>query len=193
MTTPELYPLSVNSLLSACNQKSSRDPVVSMTEEDVRKALDTLEALELVSTSRDGRVPRFEHRIRTVLQLRRDETALLGLLLLRGPQTSGELRARSDRMFQFDDPAQVQGALERLAARPDPLVVALLRSPGSREGRWTHLLGKVAAADTRIKPEQRTAPDVAMLLERIEALEDRGPKAGSVTAAFSCRTDSLAV
>lgn len=117
MTTPDAYPLSLNALVAAANQRSSRDPVTDLTEDEVRSALDVLEAHELVNGTRGSRVPRYEHRIRTVLALRRDETAVLCLLLLRGPQTAGELRGRSDRMFQFDDLAAVQATLDRMAAR----------------------------------------------------------------------------
>ncbi len=174
MTTPELYPLSLNALLHACNQKSSREPVLQLSEDEVRAGLDALEALELVSVSREGRVARFEHRIRTVLQLRRDETAILCLLLLREAQTAGELRARSDRMFPFDDPAQVLAALERLASRPDPLAQALPRSPGSREVRWIDLLGESGAEQEMehraVKPND---DQNAHILQRLAALERR--------------------
>ena len=94
ITTPENYPLSLNALVNACNQKSSRDPVLELTEDEVRQALHTLEDENLISTLHDARVPKYEHRIRTVLNLRRDETAVLCLLMLRGPQTPGELRSR---------------------------------------------------------------------------------------------------
>ena len=152
ITTPENYPLSLNSLLSACNQRSSREPVLDLTEDEVRQAVHSLEDLEIVSPVRDSRVPKYEHRIRTVLNLRRDETAILCLLLLRGPQTPGELRGRADRMFSFDDIAAVQSTLERMANRassaPDgnpshsiALAVQLPRQPGSRESRYAHLLG----------------------------------------------------
>ena len=174
MTTPDAYPLTVNSLLSAANQRSSRDPVMDLTEDDVRTALDTLQALALVSPARDsGRAARFEHRIRTVLNLRRDETAILCLLLLRGPQTPGELRSRSDRMFSFDDLAAVQSALDRLAARPDPLVAALPRAPGSREIRSMHLLGD---PDQRPAAPAFTPPETDQLADlraTIQALEQR--------------------
>ena len=126
IVTPDIYPLSLNALLNAANQRSSREPVTDFTEDQVRDALDVLEANELVAVARDGgRVVKYEHRIRTVLNLRRDETAVLCLLLLRGPQTPGELRSRSDRMFQFDDLAQLQSTLERLAAREQPVVAVL--------------------------------------------------------------------
>src|ERR1700710_473233 len=120
ITTPENYPLSLNALINACNQRSSRDPVLDLDEESVRQALHALEELGLTSPYRDARVTKYEHRIRTVLNLRRDETALLCLLLLRGPQTPGELRSRADRLFTFDDLAAVVAALDRLAARPEP-------------------------------------------------------------------------
>jgi uncharacterized protein len=146
MTTPDAYPLTVNSLIAASNQRSSRDPVMDLTEDEVRTALHKLQDLELVAPARDsGRAPRYEHRIRTVLNLRRDETAVLCLLLLRGPQTPGELRSRSDRMHSFDELASLQSALDRLAARETPLVAVLPRQPGSREARWAHLLGDIPA------------------------------------------------
>ncbi|GGA74352.1 hypothetical protein GCM10011507_27190 [Edaphobacter acidisoli] len=150
IATPENYPLSLNSLINACNQKSSRDPVLSLTEDEVRQALHTLEDLALVAPVHDGRVPKYEHRIRTVLNLRRDETAALCLLMLRGPQTPGEIRSRADRLYTFDDLAAVQATLDRLAARNNgeedpaktgPLTVQLPRQPGSREARYAHLLG----------------------------------------------------
>jgi uncharacterized protein len=156
ITTPENYPLSLNALANACNQRSSRDPVLDLTEEEVRQALHSLEDLSLVTPVRDARVPKYEHRIRTVLNLRRDETAVLCLLMLRGPQTPGELRSRADRLYTFDDLAAVQSTLERLATRPipdatgnpdsagnetGPLTTVLPRQPGSREARYAHLLG----------------------------------------------------
>ncbi len=180
MTTPDLYPLSVNALVAAANQRSSREPVMTLTEDDVRTALDTLSAHELVAQTRDGgRVPRYEHRIRTVLNLRRDETAVLCLLLLRGAQTPGELRSRADRMHSFDDLGAVQSTLDRLAAREQPLAVALPRAPGSREIRTIHLLGDTAAGTP--EPQPAAAPDevsdlrdaVRSLTERVRALEDR--------------------
>lgn len=151
ITTPENYPLSLNALLNACNQRSSRDPVLDLTEEEIRQALHSLEDLALVTPVHDARVPKYEHRIRTVLNLRRDETAVLCLLMLRGPQTPGELRSRADRLYSFDDLAAVQSTLERLAARTTsdeagnqttgPLTTVLPRQPGSREARYAHLLG----------------------------------------------------
>jgi uncharacterized protein YceH (UPF0502 family) len=159
ITTPENYPLSINALVNACNQRSSRDPVLDLTEEEVRQALHSLEDLALVTPVRDSRVPKYEHRIRTVLNLRRDETAVLCLLMLRGPQTPGELRTRADRLYTFDDLAAVQSTLERLANRSafdlnstdvstGPLTTILPRQPGSREARYAQSLGDLPSWET---------------------------------------------
>jgi uncharacterized protein YceH (UPF0502 family) len=177
MTTPDLYPLTVNSLIVASNQRSSRDPVMDLTEDEVRDALGVLEENELVAQARDmGRVPKYEHRIRTVLNLRRDETAVMCLLLLRGAQTPGELRSRADRMHPFDDLSSVQSALDRLAGRETPMVAVLPKAPGSREARWMHLLGDAAApAQSAAAPTGRESMEerVRMLEERVAALEAR--------------------
>jgi uncharacterized protein YceH (UPF0502 family) len=189
ITTPENYPLSLNALVNACNQRSSRDPIVDLDEEQVRQALHTLEELQLATPYRDGRVAKYEHRARTVLNLRRDETAILCLLLLRGPQTPGELRTRADRMFAFDDLASVVSTLERLAARPavdaegsaadasatGPLVVLLARQPGSSVARYAHLLGDLPAAvelGAQLTRQSEIAPAGNGVLEsRIAGLE----------------------
>jgi uncharacterized protein YceH (UPF0502 family) len=178
MVTPDAYPLSLNALVAAANQRSSREPVTDFTEDEVRTALRKLEDKELVAPARDSiRVPKFEHRIRTVLNLRRDETAVICLLLLRGPQTPGELRNRSDRMFVFDDLAQTQATLERLAAREQPLVAALPRLPGSREQRWAHLLGGPVAHAPEENVHRQTAPPAPTAVETLRAsivhLEER--------------------
>jgi hypothetical protein len=149
IVTPENYPLSLNALVNACNQRSSRDPVMDLTDEEVRQALHSLEDLGLTGVVRDSRVAKYEHHIRTVLNLRRDETAVLCLLFLRGPQTPGELRARADRMYSFDGIEGVESTLGRLtvaatngeASVMRPLAVVLPRQPGSREARYAHLLG----------------------------------------------------
>ena len=148
ITTPEYYPLSLNALLAACNQKSSREPVMTISEDEARSALRSLEDAELVSVDHGSRVQRYEHRARTVFQLRRDETAILALLLLRGPQTSGELRSRADRLHAFEDIGAVSSALARMAApaeqRAEPIVVLLPRQPGMKEQRFAHTLGDPA-------------------------------------------------
>jgi hypothetical protein len=187
ITTPENYPLSLNALVNACNQRSSRDPVLDLTEDQVRQALHSLEDLALTTPVRDARVPKYEHRIRTVLNLRRDETAVLCLLMLRGPQTPGELRSRADRLYPFDDLAAVQSTLERLAARAPnevgaetggeatvPLTTILPRQPGSREARYAHLLGappesiSVPSAISSPAPAEAN-PSTLQRLARVEA------------------------
>ena len=196
IVTPESYPLSLNALVNACNQKSSRDPVLELTEDEVRQALHALEDLDLVSTVHDARVPKYEHRIRTVLNLRRDETAVLCLLILRGPQTAGELRSRSERLYTFDDIASVQSTLDRLAARDStadpsatgPLTAPLPRQPGSRETRYAHLLGEPVepAEDGHATPagQETTAQRVARLETELSSLS-------AAIAALAARLDRL--
>jgi len=181
ITTQEQYPLSLNALINACNQKSSREPVMELTERQVFEAVQALDDLSVVTPNRESRVNKYEHRIRTVLQLRRDETALLCLLLLRGPQTPGELRSRSDRLYAFDDLESVQSTLERMAVRPQPLdaaptparsaplVVQMPRQPGSREHRYAHLLAGTPALSAAIaEPPRQGAPSTSRL-EQLEA------------------------
>jgi uncharacterized protein YceH (UPF0502 family) len=182
MTTPEYYPLSLNALVNACNQKSSRDPVMELAEADVRGALFALEELALVRTLADRRVSKFEHRTRDGLNLRRDEFAVVCLLLLRGPQTPAELRARAERLYSFDDVAAVLATLERLAAREEPLTRVMQRQPGAREVRWTQLLtGAVSEAvvtGAHLKGEGADVPRGKSsganeeLQQRVEALEE---------------------
>lgn len=189
INTPEYYPLSLNALIAACNQKSSREPVMELSEDEVRSALRNLDDMGYTSSVHDSRVPKFEHRIRTVLNLRRDETALLCLLLLRGPQTPGELRTRADRMYAFDDLAAVQSTLTRMAERETPLVVLLPRQPGAREARYAQLLGGMpeisevpsqarSTGGNNSRVEELEAK-VATLEERIAALEQRLTAAGA--------------
>jgi uncharacterized protein YceH (UPF0502 family) len=180
IVTPENYPLSLNALVNACNQRSSRDPVMELTEEQVRQALHSLEDLGLTAVVRDGRVAKYEHHIRTVLNLRRDETAVLCLLLLRGPQTPGELRSRADRMYNFDGLDAVESTLGRLMAPVGdgeqamrPLVVVLPRQPGSREARYAHLLGGPVEAAVRDSGGEARGPAAAgpTLAARVAELE----------------------
>lgn len=142
-TTPEYYPLSLNSLTSACNQKSNRNPVVSYTEADVTRALDGLRDKHLIWVvgRSEGRVLRYRHRLSEALDLSPEETALLCLLLLRGPQTAGELRGRTERLVSFSSIEEVDACLEELAKREEsPLALKLQRLPGHKEHRYTHLL-----------------------------------------------------
>jgi uncharacterized protein YceH (UPF0502 family) len=185
INTPEYYPLSLNATVNACNQKSSREPVMELSEADVRTALFELDQLGLVRTIAESRATKFEHRVRDVLNLRRDEVAVICLLLLRGAQTSAELRARTERMYAFDDNAAVMAVLERLAGREEPLTQLMQRQAGAREARWVHLLsgavsdaGAVGGAETHVSEARHGAPDalvqrVAALEEVVRALEER--------------------
>jgi uncharacterized protein YceH (UPF0502 family) len=141
ITTPDYYPLSVNALQNAANQKSNRDPVMELDEEAIRRALHSLSDEGLArSAATDGRVAKFEHRLADVFNFHRHETALICVLLLRGPQTPGELRTRSERLYAFDDLNAVHSALSLLMNRQPPLVKVLARQPGTKEARYAHLL-----------------------------------------------------
>ncbi len=141
ITTPEYYPLSLNALVHACNQKSNRDPLMNVDEDAVRQALRALgeEALAR-SAGGDSRVPKYEHRLAEVFNFTRPETAVLCELLLRGPQTPGELRSRAERMHAFEDLSVVHSTLKRLMEREPPLAELLPRQPGTKEARYAHLL-----------------------------------------------------
>jgi len=141
ITTPDYYPLSLNALVNACNQKNNRDPVMSLDEAAVRQALATLQEKRLAgpASGADSRVPKFEHRLQEVFNFDRRETAILCVLLLRGPQTPGELRSRTDRMYHFEALEDVLSTLDRLAQRDPPLARMLPRQPGTKESRYTHL------------------------------------------------------
>jgi len=147
ITTPEYYPLSLNALANACNQKSNRDPVLRLEEGQVRKALNRLESQSLVRSVGDGRVTKFEHRLQEVFNFYRPEIAVLCELLLRGPQTPGELRTRASRMHAFEDLESVHSALQHLGKREPPLVTVLPRQAGTKEARYAHLAGETPPPD----------------------------------------------
>jgi hypothetical protein len=142
LTTPEYYPLSLNALVHACNQKSNRDPFMNLDEEAVKQALRTLDKKELTgpADNMESRVTKYEHRLQEVFNFTRHEIAILCELLLRGPQTPGELRNRADRMHKFEDLGIVQTTLRRLMEREPPLVKILPKQPGTKEARYAHLL-----------------------------------------------------
>ena len=144
LTVPDSYPLSLNSLMLGCNQKTARDPVLNLGEGEVQQALDGLKSLDLAYESSGSRVNRYAHNAGRVLAVPSQSVALLATLLLRGPQTVSELRANSERLHRFADLSAVEGFLDELAVRSDekggPLVLKLPRMPGSREARWAHLL-----------------------------------------------------
>jgi uncharacterized protein YceH (UPF0502 family) len=142
ITTPDYYPLSLNALMNACNQKSNREPVMNLAEDDVRQALDGLSRMGLAGAARgaDSRVTKYEHRLQEAFNFERRETAILCVLLLRGAQTPGELRGRTERMYRFNELEDVQTTLRHLMERQPPLVKALPRQPGTKELRYAHLL-----------------------------------------------------
>ncbi|TDP74467.1 YceH family protein [Roseateles toxinivorans] len=143
-TVPDSYPLSLNSLVAGCNQKTARDPVLNATDAEVQVAVDALKGLNLAFESSGSRVSRYEHNMGRVMGLPSQSVAVLALLMLRGPQTSAELRANTERLHRFADVSSVEGFLDELAERSaekgGPLVVKLPRAPGARESRWMHLL-----------------------------------------------------
>ena len=149
LTTPEYYPLTMNALVAACNQKSNREPVVSYDEQTVQKALDDLRERNLayVFYGSTSRVPKFKHILDKVYELERSEIAVICVLLLRGAQTLGELRGRTDRLYDFSGLGEVNETLDNLMRRDEPLVVKLERQPGQKEVRYAHLLsGEIDAA-----------------------------------------------
>jgi uncharacterized protein len=156
ITTPEYYPLSLNALTNACNQKSNRDPVLHLDEHEVRRALNALESQSLVRSvsASDSRVTKFEHRLQDAFNFYRPEIAIICELLLRGPQTPGELRTRASRMHAFEDLESVHSALQRLEKREPPMVTLLPRQSGTKEARYAHLLGDTPP----VSPEPKSHP-----------------------------------
>lgn len=187
ITTPEYYPLTLNALLAACNQKSNRDPVMELGEASVRAGLRSLEEKGFAGLARaEGRVARFEHRIGEVLNLGRRESALLCTLLLRGAQTPGELRGRSERMHRLEDLDEVQLVLQKLIEHDPPLVKILPRQPGTKEARYVDLFGgheievnDVSANVATVSPASREErittleSEIAQLRAEFEALRQQ--------------------
>lgn len=175
LTTPEYYPLSLNSLTNACNQKSNRDPVMTLTEDDVVRALDSLRFKQLVVLSADGgRVAKYRHLLAEKMGLMPPEQAIICELLVRGPQTVGELRTRGERMSPFADLTAVEEVLKELTDREPPLVTLLPRQPGRKEGRYAQLFSGVPDMTAT---EQQTVPEAARMrvmaengrIDRLEA------------------------
>jgi uncharacterized protein YceH (UPF0502 family) len=179
-TVPDTYPLSLNALAAGCNQKSSRNPVMEVSEAEVQAAVDNLRGRTLVIESSGGRVARYEHNIGRVLQISDQAVVLLAVLMLRGPQTVGELRINGERLQKFTDIAAVETLLRELAARPaGALVAELARQPGSRENRWAHLLSGPPSGDvappvstaSSQDPDRDAAGAIATLRRDIARLE----------------------
>ena len=174
LTTPEYYPLSLNALVNACNQKSNRDPVMSLNESAVSQALRALEKEGLAgpADATDNRVTKFGHRLGEVFNLGRRETAILCELLLRGAQTPGELRSRAERMYRFDDLGQVQSTLQLLGQREPPMVKMLPRQPGTKEARYSHLLAGDLQIQAPVAALEAASAHSASSGERIARLEN---------------------
>ena len=172
-TVPDSYPLTVNSLVSGCNQKSSRDPVIEASEAEVQAALDGLRRLSLLVETSGGRASRYAHNIERVLHIPTQSTALLAMLMLRGPQTAGELRINCERLHKFADISSVESFLVELTERAaGGLVVELPRQPGSRENRWMHLLSGAPAIEERAPANAAlSAPSGDVTVGEIAALK----------------------
>jgi uncharacterized protein YceH (UPF0502 family) len=174
ITTPEYYPLSLNALVNACNQKSNRDPVMQLDEDAVRAALEGLQEQRMAGPARgaDSRVTKYEQRLQEVFNFTRPEIAVLCVLLLRGPETPGELRGRAERLHRFEALEDVQSALQKLMQREPPLAKILARQPGTKESRYAHLLsGDVVEAEAPGRISMTTERSTADA-ERIARLED---------------------
>ncbi len=189
VTTPEQYPLSINGVVTACNQKTNREPVMNLSEHEVQDVLDELVKRHYLRTVSGfgNRVTKYEQRFCNSefgdLKLSSAEVALVTTLLLRGPQTPGELRGRAERMHRFSDMAEVENALEQLATRDDgPYVVRLPREPGKRESRYRHLFS--GDVQTLVDVVEAVSPSEAPLMARVEALEEE-------VAELKQRLDSL--
>jgi len=174
-TVPDSYPLTLNALLTGCNQKTSRDPIMSLDEAALALALDNLQSLDLVRENSGGRTARYSHNLQRGIGVFEQSAVLLGALMLRGPQTAGELRLNTERWYPFADISSVEGFLEELQERSvekgGPLVIKLLRAAGAREQRWAHLLcGPVdEAALERGAAQQPETPGSVARIERLEA------------------------
>lgn len=196
VTTPDYYPLSLNALINACNQRSNREPIMDLDEDDVRQALHGLEAKQLAGRARsaDGRVTKYEHWLGEAFNFSRAETALICVLLLRGPQTPGELRGRTERLHDFAEISDVAAGLQKLMEREPPLVALLPRQPGARESRYAHLLcGPVESAISTgfISSAEEPSPSASQYEERIAQLESKVAELQREIAALRKKIDSL--
>ncbi len=174
LTTPEYYPLTLNALVNACNQKSNRDPVVNYDESTVTAVLERLRDRNIVyvyygSTSR---VPKYKHMLPSIYELEPDELAVICVMLLRGPQTLGELRTRTERLFNFAGLGEIQETLDRLARRDDPLVAKLPVQPGQKEARFAHLLSGDVDVEALAAAHAARSSRSGVESERIEKLEE---------------------
>jgi hypothetical protein len=174
ITTPDYYPLSLNALVNACNQKNNRDPIMTLDESTVRQALSTLQEKRLAgpASGADSRVPKFEHRLQEVFNFDRREIAVVCVLLLRGSQTPGELRSRTDRMYHFETLDDIVFTLDRLAQREPPLARVLPRQPGTKESRYTHLFSGEPPESSVARAPSPTNAASNPAADRLTALEE---------------------
>ncbi len=174
-TVPDSYPLSLNALVLGCNQKTSREPLMEVSDDEVRSAINSLKAQSLVFEASSSRVPRFEHNFQRAAGVNEPQAVLLGLLMLRGPQTAAELRTSGERWYKFSDAAAVEGVLQELQQRGDDggqaTVQKLPRAPGAREQRWVHLLSGEPDLEA-LAANAPTAAEAEGLLARVTALEN---------------------
>ena len=190
-TVPDTYPLSLNALVSGCNQKSSRDPVMQITESEVLAALDSLNSLSLIIES-TGRVSHFAHNIERVLGIPSQSTALLAILMLRGPQTAGQLRINSERLHKFADISSVESFLVELSERSDgSLVVELPRQAGSRENRWMHLLSGEPVIDVGVITSSMPAFTDPLRVDEIATLKASVAKLTEELSELRSKVDTL--
>ena len=170
-TVPDTYPLSLNALCAGCSQKTARDPVMSVNEAQALAAIEELKALSLVIEISGTRTAKFEHNLGRALGVPGAAVALLATLMLRGPQTAAELRLHSERLHRFADVSSVEGFLDELAGKAEPMVRKLPRAPGARESRWVHLLcGEVQIEATGAEPGATAAAADAGLAEEVAVL-----------------------
>jgi hypothetical protein len=181
LATPEYYPMTLNALIAACNQKSNREPAMDLGGSDLQRALDRLQDEKLVWKVMGGRAVRYDHNLDHMWHINRREKAVLTLLLLRGPQTPGELRGRSDRLQSFASIDEVEDLLRDMGSQSEPLVVEMPRRPGQKEPRWAHTIGGAVAepvvSESESTPETRAAAEplsirVARLEARVASLAD---------------------
>ena len=196
ITTPDYYPLTLNALINACNQRSNREPVMDLDEDDTRQALHGLENKGLAGRARsaDGRVTKYEHWLGEAFNFSRAETALICVLLLRGPQTPGELRGRTERMHRFEEIGDVLAGLQKLMERDPSLVAVLPRQPGTKEARYAHLLsGPVESIQmpTSAAPGQMSVATTPEQDDRVAKLESTVAELQREVAALREKIDNL--
>ena len=194
-TVPDSYPLSLNALVLGCNQKTSREPLMEVSDDDARRAIETLKAQSLIFEASSSRVPRFEHNFQRAAGVSEPQAVVLGLLMLRGPQTAAELRTNGDRWYRFADSGALEAVLQALQQRGDeggqPTVQKLPRMPGAREQRWVHLL----CGEPDLAALQAAAPLAAEstdLLARVTALENTVARLKADNALLRQAVESIA-